>query len=580
MLNTILNKPNVKQILVLLFASVFICLPLISSQIDISYDDGVQHIARLIGTDASLKEGQTEIMTDFCNGFGYSWNLFYSPVTAFTPLIFRIFNCSYVDCIKLFMFVVTFLSGISMYFFVKEVTKDKKMALIAGIVYIFSPYRFTDMYIRNALAELTSFIFVPMVFQGLYGILKQKNKREILFIFASTLLVLTHTIVTIYISIICFIYLFTQIRKLKERNIQIKLICSIIMILIISCFFWMPLLQVKGSAEYEVFKPGRMERQDVLIALKLDFENLIYTKQTSNMIYEIGLFNILALIGTPFVIRKIKKKYKGTDFYNFYIFSIIITIVLLIMTLKIFPFEKLPDTLRMIQFTFRLLEFTSFFIAFIVAVNAGKLIKNIKNNHVIAILIINMILSLFFNTHLYYTNNLNEEKLIPAVPVTEKTGRVHAGCASFEYLPTKAFENRSYIETRSNDVIVISGEAEITNAEKDKSKMNFNVTVNEEANLELPYIYYPGYTVRIEKSNKTLETFETDKGFVGVKVSNLNNEKVNVQYTGTTIMKISKVVSVLGICLLVTLILKNKEIMDFINQKINKVVNKNIKDET
>lgn len=576
MFNTILNKPNIKQILVLLFASVFICLPLLSSQIDISYDDGIQHIARLIGTDASIKEGQTEVMSDFCNGFGYSWNLFYSPLTAFTPLIFRIFNCSYVDCIKLFMFVVTFLSGLTMYFFVNEVTKNKKMALIAGIVYMFSPYRYTDMYIRNALAELTSFIFIPMVFQGLYGVLKQKPKKEILLIIASILLVLTHTIITIYVAIICFIYLISQARKLKIKNVRIKLIYSVIIILVITSFFWMPLLQVKNSAEYEVFKPGRMERQDVLIALKLDLENLFFTKKTSNMIYEIGLFNIVALIGTPFVIKKIKNKYKGTDFYNFYIFAIIGAIILLIMTLKVFPFEKLPETLRMLQFTFRLLEFTSFFIAFIVAVNVGKLIKNIKSNHVIAVLIINMILSLFFINHLYYTNNLNEEWLIPAVPVTEKTGRVHAGCASFEYLPTKAFENRSYIETRSNDVIVINGEAQITNTEKEKSKMSFNIDVNEEAELELPYIYYPGYTATVKETNTKLETFETDKGFVGIKVTKLSNTEIKVEYTGTTIMIISKVISILGICVLIIYIIKNKEIIEFISKKCN-IIEKNIK---
>ena len=94
MLNKILNKENVKQILVLLFATIFVCIPLVTKDIDVTYDDGIQHIARLIGTESSLKEGQTEIMSDFCNGFGYSWNLFYSPITAFMPLIFRIFTFS------------------------------------------------------------------------------------------------------------------------------------------------------------------------------------------------------------------------------------------------------------------------------------------------------------------------------------------------------------------------------------------------------------------------------------------------------------------------------------------------------
>lgn len=556
MIKKILQRPNLIPITIILLCSIFICLPLLSSEIDITYDDGIQHIARLIGTESSIQEGQNEIMSDFCNGFGYSWNLFYSPLTAFIPLIFRIFGCSYIDCIKLFMFVITFISGMTMYFFTKDVTKSKKISVVAAIIYIFAPYRFTDMYIRNALAELTTFAFIPMVFQGIYGIIKNKPKREIILIIGTVLLILTHTIVTIFVAIICFIYLLTQFKKLKRRGVIEKLVLSGIIIVLITSFFWIPLLQVRNSAEYEVFKPGRMERQDVLIALKLDIEDLIFTRENDNMIYEIGLLNILVLISTPFVIKKLKKKYKKTEFYNFYIFAIVITSILLIMTLKLFPFEYLPDILRMIQFTFRLLEFTSFFIAFIVGVNIVNITRRINFKYILpVIIIILMFITLMYKSHLYYSNNINEDWLIPAVAVTEKTGRVHAGCASFEYLPTKAFENRNYIETRSNEVIILNGEAEITDYNKNKSKLEFNLKT-EEAEFELPYIYYPGYTVKIEDQN--IETYETEKGFIGIKVKDVDNKKVKVEYTGTILMKISKITSILGIILCILLIVKDK----------------------
>ena len=126
----ILQKENTKNILLLCIASVFICLPLLNSKLNIGYDDGIQHIARLMGTYQSLLEGQNfpVIMSKFCNNFGYSWNLFYSPLTAYLPLIFKLIGVSFVHCIKLFMFFITFLSGITMYFFTKEVTKNKKIA--------------------------------------------------------------------------------------------------------------------------------------------------------------------------------------------------------------------------------------------------------------------------------------------------------------------------------------------------------------------------------------------------------------------------------------------------------------------
>lgn len=160
------EKENAKNILLIAIISIFVCIPLFSKDINIGYDDGIQHICRLIGTYQSLQEGQAfnVIMSNFCNQFGYSWNLFYSPLTAYAPLIFKLLGVSFTACLKLFILFITFLSGISMYFFTKEVSKNKKIAVIASIFYIMTPYRFTDMYIRNALAELTSFCFLPMIF--------------------------------------------------------------------------------------------------------------------------------------------------------------------------------------------------------------------------------------------------------------------------------------------------------------------------------------------------------------------------------------------------------------------------------
>lgn len=166
----LLKNEKYYSVIIILVASVFVCLPLMSENIDMTYDDGIQHISRLMGTYQSMQEEQTNIMSNFCNGFGYSWNIFYSPLTAFLPLIFKILGLSFTVCIKLFMFLVVFLSGYFMYLCVKKITKNNNIAIIAGMLYIFAPYRLTDMYIRNALAELTSFTFLPLVFLGLYNI--------------------------------------------------------------------------------------------------------------------------------------------------------------------------------------------------------------------------------------------------------------------------------------------------------------------------------------------------------------------------------------------------------------------------
>ena len=189
------NKTFIASLFIII-VSIIASIPMFNPNFNMQFDDGVQHICRLIGTEQSIKEGELipVIMSNFCNGFGYSWNLFYSPVTSYIPLIFRIFTSSYEVCLKLFMTMVSIFTGFAMYFFMKKFLKgrveNKKIELIsilAGILYVLLPYRLNDMYLRIAVAELTSFIFLPIVFNGLYSIINLKEKSNILIIVRSGL---------------------------------------------------------------------------------------------------------------------------------------------------------------------------------------------------------------------------------------------------------------------------------------------------------------------------------------------------------------------------------------------------------
>ena len=213
-----------------------------------------------------------------------------------------------------------------------------------------------------------------------------------------------------------------------------------------------------------------------------------------------------------------------------------------------------------------------------------------------------LIVPLFFKFN--YDKQWTEESLWPAVGVNENTGRVHAGCATFEYLPSKAFEHLDYIKTRENRVYVLDIIQEnnkaiiIENEEKNGTKLSFSVRKiddekvtnlnnlkvsnisNSSSNLaeteknenkdkkkeserqdtqngitlELPYIYYLGYTVEIETNGmiQKLETFESENGFVAICLpssvfSTNDGVTVTVEYTGTTLMKITYIISVLSV---------------------------------
>ena len=89
--------------------------------------------------------------------------------------------------------------------------------------------------------------------------------------------------------------------------------------------------------------------------------------------------------------------------------------------------------------------------------------------------------------------------------------------------------------------------ATIENVQKNGTNLLFDVKdVKEETTIELPYIYYLGYNVKLQtdENKENINTFETDNGFVGISVSEINEGKIVVEYTGTFIMKISRIISI------------------------------------
>lgn len=53
----VLKNKKVVSYAIVIFVSIIICIPLFSKNMDISRDDGIQHIGRLIGSESSIKQG-------------------------------------------------------------------------------------------------------------------------------------------------------------------------------------------------------------------------------------------------------------------------------------------------------------------------------------------------------------------------------------------------------------------------------------------------------------------------------------------------------------------------------------------
>ena len=129
------------------------------------------------------KNGESStVLSRLEKGYGYSWDLFYGPASSFAiAVIGKIFSNIIVGY-KIVLFLGILLSGVAMYYFAKKITDDKNVGTLASILYMTMPYHLTDMYIRGSIGEFLSFIFIPVIFLGIYNLLHEEKRDWLLVI--------------------------------------------------------------------------------------------------------------------------------------------------------------------------------------------------------------------------------------------------------------------------------------------------------------------------------------------------------------------------------------------------------------
>ena len=550
-----LKNKNLINILILILLAIIICLPMLSKHLYVYYDDGIQHIARAYGSFYAIEKGNFlgNVIPNFANNFGYSWNLFYGAFTTFGIILFKLITGSYILGYKIFNFVCLFLSGVTMYLFVKKISDNFNIALLAGALYMIAPYHLTDLYVRNATGEFVSFVFIPIIFLGLYDLFKEE-KGDWLLTLGSVMLLFTHNIACLYTAIFAFIYVLINARKLKNKNILKRLGINIILILTISSCYLIPMIETKNLANYRVYEDGVMTSLEGITDQRINFRRIFVTRKDDGFVFELGPHMIIMLAFSVMAIRILKKEYRKD-----YLFFLICGFLTMFMTTKIFPWTIVPNIFRLIQFPWRLLEFTSFFFAIVAAINMGAVIKKFSlKDSLIIIIIATVYIVALKGFVVYSTDNLVQVENVEIGKITGMENECIAGMGRAEYLPEKAYDNRFYIATREDRIYAIEGKAVIENEEKNGSNLTAKIKTFEEiTTLELPYIYYPGYEITLDGMH--ISGFETENGMLGIKINNDENTILEVKYSGTSTMKQSLMISIIGVIGLVLYAIVSKK---------------------
>lgn len=140
---------------------------------------------------------------DMTYGYGYPLFNIYGPLAFYVGEFFHLIGFDFVTAVKIVFGLAWMLSGLAMYGFVKRVLKNRNAAFLAGLLYVFMPYHFVDVYVRAALAESVALVFLPLTLWAFYNTVRVGNIRSVLFAaFAYAGMIFAHNGIALLFSLV------------------------------------------------------------------------------------------------------------------------------------------------------------------------------------------------------------------------------------------------------------------------------------------------------------------------------------------------------------------------------------------
>ena len=594
----ILLKKNIskrtKVFLILLAITLYVSYPLYNDYLPWSHDISF-HQMRIENVADAIKKSQipTRIYQLRYNGFGYGVSMLYPEVFIYIPAILRVMNVSAVFSYKIFLIFINFMSVLSMYLCVKNISKSTKSGIIGAILYASANYRLEDVFARGAIGEALALAFFPLLIWGLYEICCGDKKKWYLVVIGMTCILQSHIISVFFAVIVCAIFAIFYFKRIVEEKRHNEILISIVITILLNLWFIVPFFQAYNldlnvkSLDYDnsFWDNAVMPTQLFNIfdkASGLRISNVLSYGMNNEMNFSLGLLSGIGIIIS--IIYCYKNRDKKEDLTKFLKILTGMSIVFLICSTTIFPWKELMQRFNVLrnfadalQFSWRFLVIPTFGFIITSSIIIGKYIISkyktdkewIDNNKII--LLITLIA--FITVPMFLEEYTKQPKAI-VKGSEDQLGDMNSSWEYYgEYLikGTQTSEFKEYKCKTSNSLI-------LTNIEKSGTKtiINYQNHVGE-GYIDVPLLYYPVYTARDENGNK-LKIEYGENNCIRIKLNELNNGQIIIDCKDEGIYLLFDIISLITLIGFILYIVFRKKNVKIIENEDNKIESENIEE--
>lgn len=474
--------------------------------------DGIHQVPRLYYFDQAILDGQIppRWAGGLLNGFGYPLFIFSYHMPWFIAEPIHLIGFSIFDSIKITFILGFLLSGITMFYF-QKILFGRFAAFIGTILYLFAPFRFSNIFVRGAIGDATLFIFPPLIFSALFKIREAKKINLVWLCIGSIALsgmVLSHAMVSMFYFLCVGLYVIYMF--FLNKNKKIILASSMILLLLtfgLTAYYFIPSFWERNLTRFsEIMGPAHIGNKFISIS------QLIYSPwgygtmdaYEGGMSFQIGIAQwFIALIALIVLIKSIIKWDKSK--YSEGLFFLCIFILSIILMLKIsLPFWKVIGDIAIVDFPWRILSLT----IFSTSVLAGFVISVVRNKIFKFIIALILIVLAFYANRNHLRINQSLDWPLDFYLKLEKTTNTYD-----EYIP-------KWVRTEAIDNFTSKVESSIEKAnidiEKNKSNhLSFSIDAPSEGIVKINTVYYPGWQVFVNGKSADIKY---DSGLIEFRV--------------------------------------------------------------
>lgn len=365
----------------LLAVSIPAILPLLSLGFYEPHD--LHHLADIYQMFRAFSSGQIppRLGPDFTFGYGYPLFNFYYLLPFYLGAFWYFLSGSLTASFEFVFILSVIISVFGMYLFLKEFV-GKFAALVGSILFLYTPYRALQIYVRGAMGEALALSLLPFVLWVLVKVARTSKMSAVaLGSFVVGLFLIAHNYLSLIsgVWIALFVLIIVGLQKKKGEALK-RLFFVAVLSLGVTSYWWLPAVLEQGLVSS--ITPFPLKDHFPFIK-QLIFPSWGYGSSVwgsgDGLSFQIGVVNLAVVLLAAMLIIFFRRFFKRRDIFFLFVWALLgFFVSVFFMNIRSLPLWKLVPLHDFVQFPWRLLFLTTFFTSVLAAFIVHVLPKRAK----------------------------------------------------------------------------------------------------------------------------------------------------------------------------------------------------------